>query len=497
MEASVELDPNLAEEIIGALNDKSAQPILAIPEVSPRRIMMTRMAVVPVFALLLTVSLALAPDNTKTEVWSIDQSDSAGKTYGGTVYIWDARELEQVNKAAVPEKVDLGGAAAAMCLAQTGANPVRPHMLTMNKGNTHAIISFVASGHVLFMNASTREPITCIRTSLGSTSFRQVHQSFPSPDETYVTVANQNGKLYERINTNYATNTFVLDHAARIDLATCTTPNGFPCQDVNIRPDNAPICPIIESTGVLNFVTLRGGGLFVIDAKATPMRIVAEYDKDTVHPNGCLGAQVGNKMYLDSGGGTAANLYEADLYAFPLGPGLYSPTNPVNSPRPRVIFSNDVDGADSHGAALTKHNSYLWVADRGRNFISVVDTVTDLVVNAIDLQPWLRLTGTERVVPTPEMLQNSGHCGHFSPDPTPDLLALSPEGSHMFMTFRGPNPLSGDPHVSTGATPGVGVLKITQSGRSGVFEAIAPMSNKDANGVERADAHALWVRNVK
>jgi hypothetical protein len=67
----------------------------------------------------------------------------------------------------------------------------------------------------------------------------------------------------------------------------------------------------------------------------------------------------------------------------------------------------------------------------------------------------------------------------------------------MFMTFRGPNPLSGDPHVSTGATPGVGVLKITQSGRSGVFEAIAPMSNKDANGVERADAHALWVRNVK
>ena len=152
----------------------------------------------------------------------------------------------------------------------------------------------------------------------------QVHQSFPSPDETYVAVANQNGKLYERINTDYATNTFVLDHLARIDLATCTTPNGFACQDAALRPDNAPICPIIESTGVLNFVTLRGGGLFVIDAKATPMQIVAEYDKSTIHPNGCLGAQVGNKMYLDSGGGTLANLYEADLYTFPLGPGLYS-----------------------------------------------------------------------------------------------------------------------------------------------------------------------------
>jgi hypothetical protein len=76
-------------------------------------------------------------------------------------------------------------------------------------------------------------------------------------------------------------------------------------------------------------------------------------------------------------------------------------------------------------------------------------------------------------------------------------MVLSPEGTHMFLTFRGPNPLSGDPHVSTGATPGVGVLKIIANGRDGRFEAIAPMSNMDAGGVERADAHAIWMRNVK
>ena len=458
---------------------------------------MTKKAMVPFLALMVASSLGLAPGKPRSEVWSIDQSDSAGKTYGGTIYIWDAKDLEKVNKAAVAQKVDLGGAAAALCMAQTGANPVRPHMLTMNNAATHAIVSFVASGHVLFMDARTRQPITCIRTSVGSTGIRQVHQSFPSPDETYVAVANQNGKLYERINTNYATNTFVLDHAARIDLATCTTPNGVPCQHADIRPDNAPICPIIDSTGVLNFVTLRGGGLFVIDAKATPMRIVAEYDKSTIHPNGCLGAQVGNKMYLDSGGGTAANLYEADLYAFPLGPGVYSERNGVNTPSPKVVLSDDSEGADSHGAALTKHGKYLWMADRGRNHIWVVDTATDAVVNVINLAPWLRLSNKASVVPTAEMLQAAGHCGHFSPDPTPDLLVLSPEGTHMFLSFRGPNPLSGDPHVSTGATPGVGVLKITEGGRNGVFEAIAPMSNKDAGGVERADAHAIWVRNAK
>jgi DNA-binding beta-propeller fold protein YncE len=458
---------------------------------------MTKITMVPFAALLLTSSLGLAPNNAKSEVWSIDQSDSAGKNYGGTIYIWNSNRLEQVNKKAVAAKVDLGGAASALCMAQTGANPVRPHMLTMNRSNTHAIVSFVASGHVLFMDARSRQPVACIRTSVGSTGVRQVHQSFPSPDETYVAVANQNGKLYERINTDYSTNTFVLDHSARIDLATCMTPNGFPCQDPVIRPDNAPICPIIESTGVLNFVTLRGGGLFVIDAKSTPMKIVAEYDRSTIHPNGCLGAQVGNKMYVDSGGGTVANLYEADLYAFPLGPGLYSQGNGVNTPLPKVVFSEDVEGADSHGAALTKHGSYLWVADRGRNLIWVVDTATDAIVNSINLAPWLSPSGKASIVPTPEMLQKAGHCGHFSPDPTPDLLVLSPEGTHMFLSFRGPNPLSGDPHVSTGATPGVGVLKITEGGRNGVFEAIAPMSNKDAGGVERADGHALWVRNVE
>ena len=457
---------------------------------------MTKTAMVPFLALLVTSSLGLARGNPGSEVWSIDQSDSAGKNYGGTIHIWKTKDLEKVNKTAAVETVDLGGAAATLCMTQTGANPVRPHMLTMNTAGTHAIISFVASGHVLFVDASTRLPIACIRTSVGFMGFRQVHQSFPSPDDTYVAVANQNGRLYERINTDYATNTFVLDDAAGINLATCTTPNGFPCQDPLTRPENAPICPIIESTSVLNFVTLRGGGLFVIDAKATPMRIVAEYDRNTVHPNGCLGAQVGNKMYLDSGGGTAANLYEADLYAFPLGPGLYSPANGVNAPSPTVVLSDHGDGADMHGAALTKHGQYLWVADRGRNLIWVVDTATDELVNTINLAPWLRMSGKVPVVPTAEMLEKAGHCGHFSPDPTPDLLVLSPQGTHMFMTFRGPNPLSGDPHVSTGATPGVGVLKITEGGRNGVFEAIAPMSNQDANGVERADAHAIWLRNV-
>jgi DNA-binding beta-propeller fold protein YncE len=419
---------------------------------------------------MLAMVVAPAAAETPYEVWAIDQSNSPGQTFGGTLYIYDGKDLERGHRAAeaVPEKIDLGLEAADLCVTKTGAHPVRPHMMAMNASQSHAIISFVASGHVLIMDAWTRTPLDCIHTSEGAGGARQVHFAIPSPDESYIAVANQNGKLFERIDTDYTTNAFVLNTQAGINLATCTTPNGVPCQDVVIRPDNAPICPIIDATSRYVFVTLRGGGLFVVDATHTPMHIVAEYDLDTVHPNGCLGAQVGEKMYVDSGGGTATHLFGADLYAFPVTG--FSPLNPPNVPAPTVVLSDTAEEADAHGATLTKHQRYLWVADRGRNFIWVIETQTDEVVNEIPLT------------------------GPVSDDPTPDLLATSPNGSHIFMSLRGPNPLTADPHVSTGSTPGVGVIKVLEGGRGGAFEALAPMTNVDQGGVERADGHALTIR---
>ena len=406
------------------------------------------------------------------ELWAIDQSNSPGKSYGGTLYIWRGLDLENRHEAplAEAEKIDLGGAASALCLAATGAAPVRPHMMAMNPAQTHAVIAFVSTGHVLFMDAERRLPVACFRMSPGAGGARQAHMATPAPDGTYVTVANQNGKLFERILTDYATNTFIHDTAATVNLATCTTPNGQPCQSAALRPDNAPICPITESTSRFTFVTLRGGGLFVVDSRATPMQIVGEYDTSVVNGNGCLGAEVPGKMYVDSGGGTAANLHQADLYAFPTDG--YSSANPPNVPLPALVFSDPSDEADAHGAALTKHGRYLWIADRGRNFLWVVDTASDVIANTIPL------------------------AGPVSDDPTPDLVMVSPTGSHAFLSLRGPTPLTADPHVSTGSTPGVGILKVTEAGRNGTFEAVAPVSNIDGSGVERADVHAMTVRVV-
>jgi hypothetical protein len=84
--------------------------------------------------------------------------------------------------------------------------------------------------------------------------------------------------------------------------------------------------------------------------------------------------------------------------------------------------------------------------------------------------------------------------GSVSDDPSPDLADVAPAGNRIFVSLRGPNPLSGDPHVSTGSTPGIGVIQIQAGGARGFLKAVVPISNRDAGGVERADPHGIRVR---
>jgi DNA-binding beta-propeller fold protein YncE len=375
-----------------------------------------------------------------SEVWVVDQSNSAAG-YGGRIHIFATEDLmgAAAPSATPTDVVDLAAATAALCMSTTGANPVRPHMLFFNTEHSHAVLAFVASGHVVVFDAATRRPVTCQRASAGAGGARQAHAAVPSPDGSYILVANQNGKLLERIDSDYATNTFTLDPAATIDLATCTTASGTPCQSPALRPDNAPICPVVGSRSNTAWVTLRGGGLLVVDPTQTPMRIVGDYDRATVHPNGCGGQEAAGHMYLNSGGGTGANMHEFDVYQFPLTG--YAASNSPNAPAPRVIYSDDVEPRESHGTALA--GGALWAFDRGANLAEVFDAASGAHLRTVSL------------------------LGGPSSDPTPDLADVSPSGNRIFVTLRGPNPLTADPHVSTGSTPGVGVIRLEAGGTSG------------------------------
>jgi hypothetical protein len=407
----------------------------------------------------------------RPEVWLVDQSDSKGLAYGGAIRIFAVSDLmgESANTAQPIATIDIAGATAALCMAQTGANPVRPHMLFFNSTHTHGVLSFVASGHVVIYDGATREPEACIRMSVGAGGARQAHAAFLTPDDRHILVANQNGKLLERIDTDYVNGVYTHATAATIDLANCTTPNGFACQDPVLRPDNAPICPRVGS-GNVTFVTLRGGGLLVVDPDVTPMAIVGEYDRATVHPNGCGGTETHGFMWLNSGGGTANNLHEFDVYRFPMTG--YAATNPPNTPARQLVFSDDTEPRDGHGTTLVHGN--VWIFDRGANVAEVFDGASGTHVGTVDM------------------------IAAISSDPTPDLAdVVTPQANRIFVSLRGPVPLSGDPHVSTGNTPGVGVVQLQQGGRSGFLKAVARVSNIDATGVERADPHGIRVRNPR
>jgi DNA-binding beta-propeller fold protein YncE len=409
------------------------------------------------------------------EVWLVDQSNTNGLAFGGTLYIYDPAQLRRNAATAVPQVIDLGGATSALCLAQTGANPVRPHMLVFNvEDNTHAILSFVASGHVVFFDAATRTPLRCFRTEVGAGGVRQAHAIYPTPDDAYILVANQNGKKFERIATDYENNVFVQQPAATLDLAGCTTPNGFPCQDPALRPDNAPICPFVPESGFPAYVSLRGGGMLAIDPYATPMSIVAEYDATVIPRDGCGFAEARHWVYGNGGGGNVLNPDGWFLYRLPRGGrNLYKASNPPNTPEPEEISHDDSVPRDAHGVARTKQEKKVWFFDRAANVVEIYRAQNGHLIDTMNLA-------------TPQ----------FSVDPTPDLAGESPDGKFFYVSLRGPNPLSGDPHASTGSTPGLMVLEVLDNGRFGAVRGIARINNIDAGGVQRADAHGIRVRHT-
>jgi hypothetical protein len=195
------------------------------------------------------------------------------------------------------------------------------------------------------------------------------------------------------------------------------------------------------------------------------MAIVGEYDRTVVHPEGCGGTQARGRMYINSGGAL-----ESDLYSFPLSG--YSPLNPPNVPAPSLIFTHDGANADSHGVVTTKHERFLWVAERFSNNVFIVDTFSNTLVNQFSLT------------------------GDVSLDPAPDLMDISPTGNRIFFSMRGPNPLTGNNPLfnnAVGNTPGLGIIRVTSNGANGELFARVPISHL-VGGIERADPHGLKVR---
>lgn len=114
-------------------------------------------------------------------------------------------------------------------------------------------------------------------------------------------------------------------------------------------------------------------------------------------------------MYINLGGGWPLVPLAYDIYALDLA----TPSQGITA---KFISTRDTQFADSHG--LTGVGRYLWSVDRAGNTIEVIETLSHLSVNSLNL------------------------VGSFRDDPPPDLLDTSPHSDYVFVNMRGVTPLT-------------------------------------------------------
>ncbi len=262
------------------------------------------------------------------------------------------------------------------------------------------------------------------------------------------------------------------------------TPNGFckengcvsgPDGTAGGRVSNVPVCPI-TSANDNGYITLGGGGLFVIDIKSSPMAIVGEYGRAVVNGAGCGGVQARNRVFLNAGSsGGSSGFDDSTFTLYALNDSKFDSQNPENYPMPIRVFqdpnntrtlgnpvgpesntSGQLPGVstrrDSHGAAVTPDGMFIHVVDRVQNLVEVFNTKTLAHVSTYDLVSRDGKSG--RSGATGACFQRSVLDDAELPlnDPAPDLMEFTPNGKYLAIAFRGPVPVSVS-HTAQGSCP--------------------------------------------
>lgn len=484
------------------------------------------------------------------EVWLSDQANTQGissgvptGTHGGKIRIYDGADLDQTPPINNPVVLDVTSDLFPNADATTGAHVSRIHGVLPSPDHVYMALNFVGSGHLGIVDGRTKKAVCLFRTT-GTITGRQNHMSFWTPDGLRIVVANQNGRMLERVdvvrNQEGLPESFVFNGTASLDLVggagrvttqpvavdmeesdgiSCsvsgavadgqlmTTPSGALKQAAGLRALNAPICPIPASNGRHAFTTLGGGGMFVIDVMATPMAIVAEYDLSVVRAAGCGGAEADGFMHLNTGT-SGPNISEFSIYRFGLDYPVAPAFNAPNTPAPLAVWQDPDNGKiagqngflagqnrDAHGIVIVQNPQsgtakYLHQMDRIRNNVEVFKLSP----------PWNNLSKRHE---GSYSLTSSGACGTTigatqTNDPTPDLADLSPgggpKGDRIYVALRGPFPLTVS-HAADGSCPGLGIIDLSPNRRSGSLTAVMDTTVLNADGSRNlSDPHAAIVR---
>lgn len=395
----------------------------------------------------------VAPVAVDHEVWILDQAETS-PAGGGTISVYRGADLAGTAAAAPAYTINLSEAATGV-----GDGPGRqPHSLAFGPTGTHAIISYVATAHVQVLRVSDRKVVASIRMTPGKDGARQAHAASVSPAGDAIIVANQTGKRLQRISADFRTDTYRLDTAADLDLALL--------EDAD-HPSNMPVVPIWIGDGRHVFVPSRGAGAHLIDATATPMKVVSSLGRAEIGPATCCAAVGSTYIWASSSGGAMATETAWNLFQIPVA-GLPS------------LRSTKVLGrtgkVESHGVLIVGQS--VWVLDRFANNLDIFDAGR---------------AGAAEPVRTVSLA--SGPLA--GKDPAPDIMALSPDGTRVFVSLRGKAPVNGNItglDNAVGDAAGFAVLEVQDGGRGAAVRLHVPLAV--AGGASVVDPHSLTVRVI-
>jgi hypothetical protein len=263
------------------------------------------------------------------------------------------------------------------------------------------------------------------------------------------------------------------------------------------------------------------------------MLIVGEYGNRIISGAGCGGVESHGHMFLNGGiSAGAAGFDQSTFTVYALDDRKFDAN--VNNPKESIPFPSQVfndatntntlgnkDGKtesnpsgqlpnvstrrDSHGAVATLDGKYIHIVDRIQNVIEVFDAATHERVNTYDLVSKDGKSGRQGAagpcLARSVLDDNNLHLN----DPAPDLLELTPDGKHLMVAFRGPNPVTVS-HSAQGSCPGVGIVELSEDGKSGRLVDVLRSTNTvdtvvvgtitggtNYAGLERSDVHGAIV----
>jgi DNA-binding beta-propeller fold protein YncE len=385
------------------------------------------------------------------ELWVADQGETS-PAGGGTLLIYRAEDLSK----AEPKPTYTVNLAEAALGVGDGVGK-HPHSIAFNPTLTHAVISYVTSGHVQVVRVADRKVMASFKFAGTPAGAAQAHASAVTPANDAIIVANQGAKKLQRIKADFVNDRYALDPAGDLDLAAL--------EDAD-HTGNLPVIPVFSKDGKFMYVPQRGGGSYTIDATATPMKVLGTVGKTAIGLQSCCAAFVGDAVWTTAQGGATSATTSFNLYKVS---GL------PNAPAAKKILSR-TGSVESHGVLLV--GKYLWVVDRFANTLDILDT------------------SGEAAEPVKSLSLATGALA--SRDPAPDIMDLSPDGKMVFLSLRGKTPVTSnikDLNNSVGDVGGFAILTVTDEGRDAAVTSVValPLSV----GASIVDPHGLRVRATK